>query len=303
MNLDLVWPFLLIGLSTGGLYTLLGCGTVLAYRASSYLHVAHAGVAMVSAMVYVVLTRWLPVLPSATLAVATGSFLTWLLYVTVFARLENSNLAAKVVVSVAAGIGLQAVGGAIIINFGLLQNTRESISVFPESTRFTVLGASVSAQQAALPVVALATVIVMQWALHHTDLGLALRAAAQNRLSAEFAGIPARAVTTTTWLATGFLAGLAGVLAISSSSFLVPTFLFAETIRALAASMTGGFVDLRRMAAAGFVLGILESELVGFSPPWNEMRGAASFALITVVAVFGIGRQLSSGERAEVRAT
>lgn len=303
MNLDLVWPFLLIGLSTGGLYTLLGCGTVLAYRASSYLHVAHAGVAMVSAMVYVVLTRWLPVLPSATLAVATGSFLTWLLYVLVFARLENSNLAAKVVVSVAAGIGLQAVGGAIIINFGLLQNTRESISVFPESTRFTVLGASLSAQQAALPVVALATVIVMQWALHHTDLGLALRAAAQNRLSAEFAGIPARAVTTTTWLATGFLAGLAGVLAISSSSFLVPTFLFAETIRALAASMTGGFVDLRRMAAAGFVLGILESELVGFSPPWNEMRGAASFALITVVAVFGIGRQLSSGERAEVRAT
>ncbi len=302
MSVDLLWPFLLIGLSAGGLYVLLGCGTVLAYRASSYLHIAHAGVAMVCALVYVVLMRSQPVLVSAPVAIAVGALLTWLLYRFVFARLERATMAAKVVVSVATGIGLQALGGAIVVNFGLLQNVRGSVSVFPESVRFTIFGASISAQEAALPLVAIAVVTGMQWALHHTDLGLALRAAAQNPVSAELAGLPAATVTSTAWLITGVLAGVAGVLAISSSSFLVPTFLFAETIRALAASMTGGFVDLRRMAAAGFVLGVLESELVGFSAPWNEMRGAASFALITAVAVFGIGRQLSAGERAEVRA-
>lgn len=302
MSLDLVWPFFVTGLAAGGLYTLLGCGTVLAYRASSYLHIAHAGVAMVSALVYVVLMRSIPVVPSVALSVGCGAGVTWGLYRVVFARLERSSMPAKVVVSVATGIGLQAVGGAILINFGLLQNTRESISVFPESERFTIFGAAANAQQLALPVVAIATVVAMQWALHHTDLGLALRAAAQNPMSAELAGLPAARVTSTAWLMTGALAGLAGVLAVSSASFLIPTFLFAETIRALAASLAGGFVDLRRMAVAGFALGIIESELVGFSPPWNEMRGATSFALITAVAIFGLGRQLANGERAEVGA-
>ncbi len=302
MSLELVWPFLLVGLAAGGLYALLGCGTVLAYRASGYLHIAHAGVAMVSALVYVVLVDHLPVGVAALLAVALGAVATWALYRVVFARLERSSMPAKVVVSVATGIGLQAVGGALLVNFGLLDGNRGSVSLFPESVRLEAFGASINAQQAALPVAALLAVVGLQWALHHTDLGLALRAAAQNPVSAELAGLPAQRVTASAWALTGVLAGLAGVLAVSSAAFLVPTFLFAETIRALAASLAGGFVDLRRMAAAGFALGVVESELVGFSPPWNEMRGATSFALITAIAIFGLGRQLGDAERAEARA-
>ena len=302
MSVDLVWPFLLGGLAVGGLYTLLGAGTVLAYRASGYLHIAHAGVAMVSALLYVVLVDPLPVVAAAVLAVAAGATMTWALYRSVFARLERSNMPAKVVVSVATGIGLQAVGGALLVNFGLLDGNRGSVSLFPESFRIELFGASLNAQQAALPVAALLAVGALQWTLHRTDLGLALRAAAQNPTSAELAGLPAQRVTASAWALTGVLAGSAGVLAVSSAAFLVPTFLFAETIRALAASLAGGFVDLRRMAAAGFALGVVEAELVGFSPPWNEMRGATSFALITAIAVFGLGRQLGNAERAEARA-
>lgn len=297
-----MWPFFVIGLTGGGLYTLLGCGTVLAYRASSYLHIAHAGVAMVAALTYVALMRTTSLPVALPVALGLACAITVALYRLVFVRLERSPLPAKVVVSVATGIGLQAVGGVIIVAFGLLQTSRASLTVFPEATRFEIFGAPLNAQQAALPVFAVVTVLTMQWVLHHTDAGLALRAAAQNPTSAALAGLPAARVSTLAWLATGFLAGLAGVLAVSSSSFLIPTFLFAETVRGLAASLAGGFVDLRRMAIAAFALGILENQLVGFSAPWNEMRGAVSFALITVIALFGIGRQLGSGERAEVRA-
>ena len=209
---------------------------------------------------------------------------------------------AKVVVSVASGIGLQAVGGFLIVVFRTLADQPRQPLGVSRVGPLQDFGAPLNAEQAALPVFALATVLTMQWVLHHTDAGLALRAAAQNPTSAALAGLPASRVSTLAWLSTGFLAGLAGVLAVSSSSFLIPTFLFAETVRALAASLAGGFVDLRRMAFAAFGLGVLESQLVGFSAPWNEMRGAVSFALITVIALFGIGRQLGSGERAEVRA-
>jgi len=299
MSIDLVWPFLLIGLSAGGLYALLGCGVVLAYRASGYLHIAHAGVAMVSAIAYVILARYMPVGAALLLALGIGAGVTTALYRLVFMRLEAATMAAKVVVSVAAGVGLQAVGGGLLINFDLLEGgPRGSGSLFPESTQITIFGASVTAQQLALPVVALVGFAVIQFLLHRTDLGLALRASSQNPLSASLAGVPSRRVTTAAWAATGALAALAGVLSVSVTSFLIPTYLFAETIRALAAALTGAFIDLRRMVIAAFVLGIFEQELVGFSPPWNAMRGALSFALITLVAIFGLSRQLARSERA-----
>lgn len=298
MSIDLVWPFVLIGLASGGLYALLGCGVVLAYRASGYLHIAHAGVAMVSAFSYVVLARSMPVGLAMLLAVAIGAATATALYLAVFARLENASMAAKVTVSVACGVGLQAVGGFLLINFGLLSGGKRGGPLFPESSRFEIFGASVTAQQLALPVVALCVFAVMQYALHHTDLGLALRASSQNPTSAALAGLPARSITITAWAGTGVLAGVAGVLSISATSFLVPTYLFAETVRALAASLTGAFVNLKRTVAAAFLLGALEQQLVGFSPPWNAMRGALSFALITLVAIFGLSRQLERSERA-----
>jgi branched-chain amino acid transport system permease protein len=299
MSIDLVWPFLLIGLASGGLYTLLGCGVVLAYRASGYLHIAHAGVAMVCALVYVLVARDAPVGVALLVALGLGGLVATVLYRVVFVRLESASMAAKVVVSVATGVGLQAVGGVLLINFGLLDGgPRGSGPLFPESTRFTIFGASATGQQLALPVIALLVVGALQLVLHRTDFGLALRASSQNPLSASLAGLPSRRITTTAWAATGVLAGLAGVLSVSATSFLIPTYLFAETIRGLASALTGGFVDLKRTALAAFALGILEQELVGFSPPWNAMRGALSFALITLVAVFGLSRGLGQSERA-----
>lgn len=297
MSLDLVWPFMLIGLASGGLYALLGCGVVLAYRASGYLHIAHAGVAMVSAFSYAVLARSMPVVPAMVIAVAIGAATATALYIVVFARLENASMAAKVTVSVACGVGLQAVGGFILINYGLLGGERGG-PLFSESSRYVIFGASVTAQQLALPVIAVIVFGCMQYALHRTDIGLALRASSQNPTSASLAGLPARAITITAWAGTGVLAGLAGVLSISATSFLVPTYLFAETVRGLAASLTGAFVDLKRTVIAAFLLGILEQQLVGFDAPWNAMRGALSFGLITLVAIFGLSRQLEKSERA-----
>jgi branched-subunit amino acid ABC-type transport system permease component len=301
MNADLVWPFLLVGISTGGLYALLGAGCVLAYRASGFLHIANSGIAMMAAFLYVGAMQAGSLAIALPISLAFGTALAAGLYRLVFRRLERADLSAKVVVSVAAGIGLPALGGVMLINFGLLEGgaDRGSASLFSETNRVEFFGATLTHQQAVLPIAALVVVGVLQWALHRTDLGLALRASAQNPMSAELAGVPAAAVTTWTWAASGFIAALVGVLSISASSLLMPTYLFAENIRGLAASLTGGFVDLRRMSVAAFALGVVESELVGLSAPWNEMRGAVSFALITVVALFGLSR-LTGSERPEV---
>lgn len=296
MNTQLLWPFFLIGLSVGGVYALLGAGVILAYRASGFLHIAHAGIAMTSAMTYAWIGRLMPVGIAALICIGLGAANAALLYRFVFSRVEQESMTAKVVVSVATGIGLQSVGGAILVNAGFLNGAAKAGSLFPEDVRFSIFGATTNPQKLALPIVAIIVVVGLQLILTKTDLGLALRASAQNPGSAAFAGLPSNRVTTLAWTASGALAGVAGVLSFSGAIGLIaPTYLFAETVRGLAASLAGGFTDFRKMAAAAFALGILEQQLVGFDPPWNSLRGALSFGLITLVALFGLSR---TGERA-----
>ena len=296
MTIDLAWQFLLNGLCTGGLYALLAAGLIVAYRASGYLNFCHPYVGMVAGFVYVISMDRLGAVPAALLAVALGAALMALLYRGVFRRLVDEPLGAKVVVSLATGIGLQVVGGVLLLNFDLLG--RSFGSLFDDGTSITIAGAQITHQQAALPIVGLVVVAAVVLLFTRTDFGLALRATAQNPLSAGLAGIPARLVEVGAWAVAGGMAALTAVLWLSTTSFLVPTFLFEESIRGFIAALAGGFVDFKRATIAAFAVGILEQELVGAPSPWNEFPGAVAFGLLTIVAVLGLAGQRTL-ERAE----
>lgn len=297
MSVELGWQFFLNGLAAGGMYAMLAAGLIVAYRASGFLNFAHPYVGMLAAYVYVLAMPALGAGPALVVAVAAGAALGGLLYRGVFARVADQPMGAKVVVALATGIGLQVVGGVLFLNFDLLNRDRGS--VLPDGAGPVLLGGRITWQQLGLPLSAALVVGGLLWLLHRTDFGLALRATAQNPLSAGLAGVPRRAVEVGAWALAGGLAGLAGVMWLSRSSFLVPTYLFDETIRGFAAALAGGFVDLRRAAAAALALGVVEQELVGAPAPWSEMPGAVSFALITVVAVVGLSSRRLALERAE----
>lgn len=296
MTLDLAWQFFLNGLATGGLYALLAVGLIIAYRASGYLNFCHPYVGMVAAFAYVISQPRIGALPAVVLAIAIGAALAAGLYQGIFRRLVDEPLSAKVVVALAMGIGLQVVGGVLLLNFDLLGSSFGSL--FEDGESISILGASITYQQAALPIVGIVVIAGVMFLFQRTDFGLALRATAQNPLSAGLAGIPARLVEVGAWALTGALAALTGVLWLSSTSFLVPTFLFEESIRGFIAALAGGFVDFKRAVIAAFAVGILEQELIGAPEPWNQFPGAVAFGLLTVVALFGLTNQ-STVERAE----
>lgn len=296
MTLDLAWQFLLNGLATGGLYALLATGLIIAYRASGYLNFCHPYIGMVAGFFYVITQSSIGAIPAAVLAVLIGALLSAGLYQGVFKRLVDEPLSSKVVVSLAMGIGLQVVGGILLLNYDLLG--RSFGSLFDDASSVSILGARMTHQQLALPIVGLVVIAGVIYLFQRTDFGLALRATAQNPLSAGLAGIPARLVELGAWSLAGGLAGLTGVLWLSSTSFLIPTFLFEESIRGFIAALAGGFVDFKRAVVAAFAVGILEQELVGAPEPWNQFPGAVAFGLLTIVALFGLSGQ-STLERAE----
>lgn len=296
MTIDLAWQFFLNGVATGGLYALLATGLIIAYRASGYLNFCHPYVGMVSAFFYVITQPSIGAVPALVLAIVVGATLSAGLYQGVFKRLVDEPLSAKVVVSLAMGIGLQVVGGILLLNYDILGSSFGSL--FEDARNISPFGARMTYQQLALPIISISVIAGVVYLFQKTDFGLALRATAQNPLSAGLAGIPARLVEVGAWALAGGLAALTGVLWLSSTSFLIPTFLFEESIRGFIAALAGGFVDFKRAVIAAFAVGILEQELVGAPSPWNQFPGAVAFGLLTIVALFGLSGQRTL-ERAE----
>ncbi len=101
--------------------------------------------------------------------------------------------------------------------------------------------------------------------LRNTNLGVGLRAYAQDPLAAVLMGIPARTVSRWTWIMASILGGVAAILVASitvlSVGYLQPSFL-----QAITAAVLGGLASLPGAVAGGFVLGIAEALSDTYAP-------------------------------------
>lgn len=101
--------------------------------------------------------------------------------------------------------------------------------------------------------------------LRNTNLGVGLRAYAQDPLAAVLMGIPTRTVSRWTWIMSSLLGGIAAMLVASitvlSVGYLQPSFL-----QAITAAVLGGLASLPAAVAGGFLLGIAEALSIRYAP-------------------------------------
>ena len=105
-------------------------------------------------------------------------------------------------------------------------------------------------------VVAAAAIVAIGLLLARTTIGRTMRALADDRALAAIAGIRVGRVITYTWLISGLLAGLAGVLAGLVQSSFDPNFGFQLLLPVFAAVVLGGIGSAYGALAGGLLLGI-----------------------------------------------
>jgi neutral amino acid transport system permease protein len=115
--------------------------------------------------------------------------------------------------------------------------------------------------------------------LSHSTLGRTMRALADDRALAAIAGIHVGRVITYTWVISGLLAGLAGVLAGLVQSSFDPNFGFQLLLPVFAAVVLGGIGSAYGALAGGLVLG-LAMEL----STWPSLLGGVNPVYKPVVA-------------------
>lgn len=290
---------LVVGLVTGLTYGLLALGLVLIYKSSRVLNFAHGELGAVSA---VLLEKFVndfgaPYWPTLLLVVALATLVgggTELLLRRLFTR-------PRLLVMVAT-IGIAQLLFVLSI-LGFIQPD-EGAAPYPVPFGLTGTVGGFILQPGHFVVLLFAPVFAIALALFFklTPYGLAIRAAAENADSARLSGIWVRRVSTLSWMIAGALSALTAVMLgpfkinVFTQS-LGPSLL----VRALAAALIGGMVDLRIAFAAGIGVGVVE-QIVFWNYPVGGTVEATMFGLL-LLALLIRGRRLIVSPRTEERSS
>jgi sulfate-transporting ATPase len=275
--------YFVLSLPSIGAYTLLALGVVVIFRASRVLNLAHGAIVMVPPFLLFELSqRGLPLVPSLVVALAAGAGFGALIE-RVFVRGLRAQGPTGQTVGTVAALGL--VVAAAVKVWGTAP--RGAIAVFP--TGSIPVGASqFSYGQIGLVVVAIAATAVLFAVFAFTNLGLAMRLAADNRRAASLMGVDPDATTRTAWMLGGALAALAGVL-LAPTTTLHPVNLSLLVLPAFVAALIGGLGSMPGAMVGAVVVGLAQGMVpaLGLIPWVGELakqQGAPQLVL-TIVAL------------------
>jgi branched-chain amino acid transport system permease protein len=259
-----VYPILAQAAIQGLLYALFAVGLVLVYRASRVINFAHGGFLVVAYVLFYAIASslgwsyWIA-LPASILAGGLAGATCELVFVRRFFR-SARLIVAVVTIGVAQLLG--AVAGSIP---GWIGHEDDPVVLFRSPlTHFHREWGPVRFTGDYLAVVVIAALALgaLGWFLRFTNMGIAVRGAAQNGDRASELGVNVRSLSTVVWTIAGLLAGVAAALEIPIFGYnpaaAVSPIAGGGFLVALAAAVVAGMEDLPLTVIAAVGIRIIQ---------------------------------------------
>jgi branched-subunit amino acid ABC-type transport system permease component len=264
------------GLVTGSLFAIAAVGVSLIYGILGLVNFAYGDVMMFGAFVAVLfnVTFGLTLVLAATVAMVATAGLSVALEGVLWRPLRRRRAGFM-------SLFLASIGLALVLRqavFLVAGPQPRSYDIDPY-TVYTLGSVRLSGAQAVAIVVAVAAILLVGLMLGATSLGRTMRAVADDRALAAVAGIDTGRVVLLTWIVTGLLAGLAGVLAGLVQYSFDPNFGFALLLPIFAAVILGGIGSAYGALLGGLLLGLV-TEL----STWEGLHGGVDPVYKPVVA-------------------
>lgn len=253
--------FLLSGIATGSMYALLAMSLTIVFRVSKVLNFAHGDLMTVSAFAFytfVALWHWpvaVALVPAVLAAVLVAAATDRLAVRPVWKRggfgPHNHNW---ILSTFGVSLLIQATCQLVWGNFEL-----NAPSVVPDGL-IKIGDAGITTQELAIIGFALVAVVAVDTLNERTTWGKATEAVAENPVVAGLMSINSPRVIGITWLLSGAIVGLAGIL-VAPTLILGSTMGFFIAIKAFVVVVIGGLGSVRGTIVAGYAVGLIEYAL------------------------------------------
>lgn len=295
--MDTFLLYLVASLPLVGAYALLGLGITVIYQASRVLNLAHGAIAMGAAYATYQVALWRIPVPVAVLCgIVVGGVLGLIIERVFVRRLRAAGPTTQTVGTVAAltlSIALASrLWGTLPVNLP---------RVIPKGAVHLFYG-FVSYDFLAIFPIALIGGALLFALFQFTDIGLAMRGAAQNRRGAALRGVDPDRTAALAWLIGGALAGVAGIV-LAAAQTLDPFSLSLGVLPAFVAALIGGLESLPGVCIGALIVGVVEGMVpaLGSVPalgPTLQTQGAPALVLgVLALAVMGLrGIRLSTSD-------
>ena len=158
-----------------------------------------------------------------------------------------------------------------------------SIPLMLVSGTVTILGASTHWVTVITPVLVIVLVLLLQWLINHTKIGMAMRAVAKDFETSQLMGIKINKVISVTFIIGSFLAAVGSLLYFTNYPTVIPTSGAMPGLKAFVAAVFGGIGSIPGAVIGAFIIGICETLIKGTS--MTVFSDAFTFALLIVVLV------------------
>jgi branched-chain amino acid transport system permease protein len=264
------------GLAQGSLYALAALGIVVIFNASQVVNFAHGAMAALAAyLTWLLLTHaHLPYPLAAAAAVAAAFAFGYAVDAVLLRRVVDASPLTQIVVTL--GL-LMFITGAIGVAFGYDPRSLPELVNFPSVQAGPVLLLASDAFALLVLVVLVALLLAL---FRRTKVGLAMRALTQDFFAARLVGIPVARILALAWGIGIALAGVAGILAVPSTT-LTPAMMDTLVIYGFVAAVVGGFGTIWGAVIGGLLLGIIDNLIKTYLAP--ELSLSVIFALLLIV--------------------
>lgn len=265
--------FIINGIITGLLYSLLAIGFALVYNTTHIFHIAAAGIYVFAAYMFWWASGFLPIFPAFVISVALTCFISLLTDIIVYQPLlrkgsRRNNL-------LIASIGVMIVlSNTIAMLFGNMAKNIEH----PFPSTFGFLGrVSLSSDQLIQAFVAVVAIVLFLLFVHKTRWGVNLLAYGDNAILFSTLGLNERQIRVLVFCLSGVFIALASNLTVLEVG-MAPSMGMPVLVNALVAMIIGGMGKYYTCLLGGLLLGLTQSCVMIFASSTWQM--AIAFLLL-----------------------
>ncbi|MBD7944301.1 MULTISPECIES: branched-chain amino acid ABC transporter permease [Psychrobacillus] len=270
---------LINGISLGSIYALIALGYTMVYGIIKLINFAHGDVFMVGSFIgfYSITVFGLGFFPALIISMTACALFGVIIERIAYKRLRNATRIAALIT---------AIGVSLLIEYGVIYIRGAQSEAYPDFFKktFELYGVQISMQSILILSVSVVLMIILQFIVHKTKTGKAMRAVSHDTEAAKLMGINVDNTISATFAIGSALAGAAGVIFGVYYTKIDPLMGVIPGVKAFIAAVLGGIGIIPGAMVGGLLLGVIESVVsaVGFSL-W---RDAAAFVILILILIF-----------------